>query len=41
MINSPEVFGLHSNVDINYYSEAITDFLKDLLNMQPQTGIYI
>ncbi|XP_053555751.1 dynein axonemal heavy chain 10 [Bombina bombina] len=36
--NTPEVFGLHSNAEIGYYTQAARDMWSHLLELQPQTG---
>lgn len=38
LANSPEVFGLHPNAEINYYSQATRDIWNHLIELQPQTG---
>uniref|UniRef100_A0A336KTI1 CSON011058 protein n=1 Tax=Culicoides sonorensis TaxID=179676 RepID=A0A336KTI1_CULSO len=37
--NSPEVFGLHPNAEIGYYTQAVKEMLHNLIELQPQTGI--
>ena len=37
-INSPEVFGLHSNAEIGYYTKSARDMWDHLVELQPQTG---
>lgn len=39
LANTPEVFGLHSNAEIGYYTQAARDMWGHLLELQPQTGI--
>ncbi|XP_075852592.1 dynein axonemal heavy chain 10 [Microcebus murinus] len=38
LANTPEVFGLHSNAEIGYYTQAARDMWAHLLELQPQTG---
>jgi dynein heavy chain len=38
LANTPEVFGLHSNAEIGYYTQAARDMWSHLLELQPQTG---
>eukprot|EP00118_Oscarella_pearsei_P005341 m.24505 g.24505 ORF g.24505 m.24505 type:complete len:2538 (+) comp28630_c0_seq1:2-7615(+) len=38
LANTPEVFGLHSNAEISYYTLAAKDIWKQLVELQPQTG---
>eukprot|EP01135_Chromosphaera_perkinsii_P009070 Nk52_evm1s1607 gene=Nk52_evmTU1s1607 len=38
LTNSPEVFGLHSNAEIGYLTNAAKSIWKNLLAMQPRTG---
>ncbi|XP_005344424.1 dynein heavy chain 10, axonemal [Microtus ochrogaster] len=38
LANTPEVFGLHSNAEIGYYTQAARDMWEHLLELQPQTG---
>ncbi|PRP82215.1 dynein-1-alpha heavy chain, flagellar inner arm I1 complex, partial [Planoprotostelium fungivorum] len=35
-INSPEVFGLHSNAEVSYYTNASSEILNNLVFMQAQ-----
>jgi len=35
--NGPEVFGLHSNAEIGYYTSSTNALWKDLINLQPRT----
>lgn len=39
LANTPEVFGLHPNAEIGYYTEAVKDMLNHLIELQPQTGM--
>ncbi|XP_021113286.1 dynein heavy chain 10, axonemal isoform X3 [Heterocephalus glaber] len=38
LANTPEVFGLHSNAEIGYYTQAARAMWGHLLELQPQTG---
>ncbi|XP_053061953.1 dynein axonemal heavy chain 10 isoform X4 [Acinonyx jubatus] len=38
LTNTPEAFGLHSNAEIGYYTQAARDMWTHLLELQPQTG---
>ncbi|XP_074463065.1 dynein axonemal heavy chain 10 [Larus michahellis] len=38
LANTPEVFGLHANAEIGYYTQAVRDMWSQLLELQPQTG---
>ncbi|XP_010291294.1 PREDICTED: dynein heavy chain 10, axonemal, partial [Phaethon lepturus] len=38
LANTPEVFGLHANAEIGYYTQAVRDICSHLLELQPQTG---
>ncbi|XP_072163343.1 dynein axonemal heavy chain 10-like [Diadema setosum] len=38
LANTPEVFGLHPNAEINYYTQAARDMWSQLVELQPQTG---
>lgn len=39
LANTPEVFGLHPNAEIGYYTEAVKGMLNHLIELQPQTGM--
>lgn len=41
LANTPEVFGLHPNAEINYYTQAARDMWSQLVELQPQTGNFI
>lgn len=41
LANSPEVFGLHPNAEIGYYTQATKEMWMLLIELQPQTGIFI
>lgn len=34
----PQVFGLHGNADISYYTNATKALWADLVDLQPRTG---
>ena len=36
--NTPEVFGLHMNAEIGYFTRAAKDMWSQLVELQPQTG---
>lgn len=38
LANSPEVFGLHANAEIGYYTQATKEMWLLLIELQPQTG---
>lgn len=38
MINKPDVFGLHPNAEIGYYTQATKGIWSSLIELQPQTG---
>lgn len=38
LTNSPEVFGLHPNAEIGYYTQATKEMWSLLIELQPQTG---
>ncbi|XP_048858906.1 dynein axonemal heavy chain 10 [Brienomyrus brachyistius] len=38
LANTPEVFGLHPNAEIGYYTQAARDMWAHLIELQPQTG---
>ncbi|XP_022902554.2 dynein axonemal heavy chain 10 [Onthophagus taurus] len=38
LTNNPEVFGLHPNAEIGYYTNATKDMWSLLMDLQPQTG---
>ena len=37
--NTPNVFGLHANAEIGYYTSAAKDIWAHLVELQPQTGV--
>ena len=38
LANTPEVFGLHTNAEIGYFTRATKDLWIQLIELQPQTG---
>ena len=38
LANTPEVFGLHPNAEIGYYTNAAKEMWSHLVELQPQTG---
>lgn len=38
LTNSPEVFGLHPNAEIGYYTQATKEMWSLLIELQPQTS---
>ena len=38
LTNGPDVFGLHSNAEIGYFTRAAKDMWEQLVELQPQTG---
>lgn len=38
LVNTPEVFGLHANAEIGYYTRAVKEVWRHLVELQPQTG---
>ena len=38
LVQTPEVFGLHPNADISYYTNATKQIWRDLVDLQPRTG---
>ncbi|KAF2892470.1 hypothetical protein ILUMI_13689 [Ignelater luminosus] len=38
LVNSPEVFGLHPNAEIGYYTQAVKEMWGILIDLQPQAG---
>jgi dynein heavy chain len=37
LANSPDVFGLHPNAEIGYYTQATKEMWRLLIELQPQT----
>ncbi|XP_076621651.1 dynein heavy chain at 89D [Colletes latitarsis] len=37
LVNSPEVFGLHPNAEIGYFTQAVKEMWNNLIELQPQT----
>ncbi len=40
LTNTAEVFGLHPNAEIGYYTQAARDIWTHLIELQPQTGTW-
>ncbi|XP_049877279.1 dynein axonemal heavy chain 10 [Pectinophora gossypiella] len=38
LVNTPEVFGLHPNAEIGYFSQAVRSIWGHLIELQPQTS---
>lgn len=38
LVNSPDVFGLHPNAEIGYFTQAAKEMWNNLIELQPQTG---
>ncbi|CAF4473061.1 unnamed protein product, partial [Didymodactylos carnosus] len=38
LTNTPEVFGLHPNAEIGYYTKSARDIWVQLIELQPQSG---
>ena len=38
LANTPEVFGLHPNAEIGYYTNAAKEMWSHLVELQPQTS---
>lgn len=38
LVNTPEVFGLHPNAEIGYFTLAAKEIWSNLIQLQPQTG---
>lgn len=38
LVQTPEVFGLHANADISYYTITTKTLWRDLISLQPQGG---
>ena len=41
LLNTPEVFGLHPNAEIGYYTQAAKEMWSYMIELQPQSGQYI
>jgi len=39
LTDTPEVFGLHPNAEIGYYTNSAKEMWLHLMDLQPQTGI--
>lgn len=38
LVNTPDVFGLHPNAEIGYFTQAAKEMWINLIELQPQTG---
>lgn len=38
--NTPEVFGLHPNAEILYFTQTAKELWRNLIELQPQTGFH-
>lgn len=38
LVSTPEVFGLHPNAEIGYFTQAVKRMWRHLIELQPQTG---
>ena len=38
LVQTPEVFGLHANADIQYYTNATRDLWRALIELQPRSA---
>lgn len=38
LVNSPEIFGLHPNAEIGYFTQAVKEMWSNLIELQPQVG---
>ncbi|KYQ51703.1 Dynein heavy chain 10, axonemal [Trachymyrmex zeteki] len=41
LVNGPEIFGLHSNAEIEYFTQAVKRMWKHLIELQPQTAVSV
>lgn len=41
LVNSPDVFGLHPNAEIGYFTLAAKEMWNNLIELQPQTGKHV
>ncbi|KZC13452.1 Dynein heavy chain 10, axonemal [Dufourea novaeangliae] len=39
LVNTPEVFGLHPNAEIGYFTQAVKEVWNNLIELQPQTEV--
>lgn len=40
LVNTPEVFGLHPNAEIGYFTQATREMWSSLTELQPRIGKY-
>jgi dynein heavy chain len=38
LLSHPQVFGLHANADISYYTSSTKDMWSNLIDLQPRVG---
>ncbi|KAM0726763.1 Dynein axonemal heavy chain 10 [Formica fusca] len=41
LVNTPEVFGLHPNAEIGYFTQAVKGMWRRLIELQPQTAVSV
>lgn len=41
LVNSPDVFGLHPNAEITYFTQATKEMWRLLVELQPQTRKFL
>ncbi|XP_011694340.1 PREDICTED: dynein heavy chain 10, axonemal [Wasmannia auropunctata] len=41
LVGSPEVFGLHPNAEIGYFTQAVKGMWRHLIELQPQTAVTV
>ncbi|CAL1680177.1 unnamed protein product [Lasius platythorax] len=41
LVNTPEVFGLHPNAEIGYFTQAVKKMWRHLIELQPQTAVSV
>ncbi|XP_050455387.1 dynein axonemal heavy chain 10 [Cataglyphis hispanica] len=41
LVNTPEVFGLHPNAEIGYFTHAVKGIWRHLIELQPQTAVTV
>ncbi|XP_020287480.1 dynein heavy chain 10, axonemal isoform X2 [Pseudomyrmex gracilis] len=41
LVNTPEVFGLHPNAEIGYFTKTVKNIWKHFVELQPQTSISV
>jgi dynein heavy chain len=38
LVNAPDVFGLHANAEIGYFTDTVKEMWEQMVELQPQTG---